>query len=843
MASDLAEFLWNKFLKALEEAEPELHLRIVSHFKAIKRVIKIQSFKRNTFLSTRLCPLLYDLNDAISECRVFAQQRRLISRNSVRFNPLTEFYFVQTMKRRTARIKTRFIGLADVAEEAIEEGGERISKSLPITFPRGEASNVIGFHIYKAKYKEKLLQNNGGLKAIGIVGMGGSGKTTLALEISNAKSVRGEFSTRIFVRLSDITRSNEPEIGRKVVKLVLEALGYDISRLRDTNLDCLLSILSCRLLYRRYLIVLDDVWIIHEFWDSFLKALPVQPGGAVIVTSRLKEVAKKIVGEENLFDIPPLDNEDCWQIFVNMVYQERLISADHHILAKIKEEIKHQFHGLPLATKTLAKIIPKRILEIFEPNYSLEEYCIPVYMLQEDSNVIIDTHMPECPVLVFIYTKENQLGKELFDTFRSLLNRNQVFNLLEVNPGEELSKVYSNLDRLKLSGLNLANEIQNRLRTIVVGGDAAVNMLLETIDDLRLERPPSIAPMPLGSENDLAFSFGWGKKNSGSDRPSVVSFLKSVEHAKKMKIDSWHILIRMRAPVEGSCDPTPIMLPGSLHAFQHVCNMEGYHTFRGGFWTYFSIGIHAQLEESKKLVYQNQSTSARPGCMRGLFSKFSEAFDSLNLNFSTRWIQHFVNRGIASYAKIKIMKRQGLWQDVYVPYSITSIICLNLPSFSGGMNPWGIPSTRKIRDRDLIPSYVDDGLLEIVGFRDDLLGLLQLGPSRQGTRIAQAHRIRFEFHKSAWDHTFIKMDGESWKQPLPVDDDTIVIEISHHGQINVRPTHDCVSRSVFDPAFPIDFWDEDDSSEEDFSAVEVQRKFGAAPTFRIPDSVDISHLS
>ncbi|XP_037496410.1 diacylglycerol kinase 5 isoform X7 [Jatropha curcas] len=795
MASDLAEFLWNKFLKALEEAEPELHLRIVSHFKAIKRVIKIQSFKRNTFLSTRLCPLLYDLNDAISECRVFAQQRRLISRNSVRFNPLTEFYFVQTMKRRTARIKTRFIGLADVAEEAIEEGGERISKSLPITFPRGEASNVIGFHIYKAKYKEKLLQNNGGLKAIGIVGMGGSGKTTLALEISNAKSVRGEFSTRIFVRLSDITRSNEPEIGRKVVKLVLEALGYDISRLRDTNLDCLLSILSCRLLYRRYLIVLDDVWIIHEFWDSFLKALPVQPGGAVIVTSRLKEVAKKIVGEENLFDIPALDNEDCWQIFVNMVHQERLISVDHHILAKIKEEIKDQFHGLPLAAKTLAKIIPKRILEIFEPNYSLEEYCIPVYMLQEDSNVIIDTHMPECPVLVFIYTKENQLGKELFDTFRSLLNRNQVFNLLEVNPGEELSKVYSNLDRLKLSGLNLANEIQNRLRTIVVGGDAAVNMLLETIDDLRLERPPSIAPMPLGSENDLAFSFGWGKKNSGSDRPSVVSFLKSVEHAKKMKIDSWHILIRMRAPVEGSCDPTPIMLPGSLHAFQHVCNMEGYHTFRGGFWTYFSIGIHAQLEESKKLVYQNQSTSARPGCMRGLFS------------------------------------------------NITSIICLNLPSFSGGMNPWGIPSTRKIRDRDLIPSYVDDGLLEIVGFRDDLLGLLQLGPSRRGTRIAQAHRIRFEFHKSAWDHTFIKMDGESWKQPLPVDDDTIVIEISHHGQINVLATHDCVSRSVFDPAFPIDFWDEDDSSEEDFSAVEVQRKFGAAPTFRIPDSVDISHLS
>nr|BAJ53242.1 JHS03A10.7 [Jatropha curcas] len=376
MASDLAEFLWNKFLKALEEAEPELHLGIVSHFKDIKRDMKIQSFQCNTYRSTMLCRLLYDLNDAISECRVFAQQRRLISRNSVRFNPLTEFYFVQTMKRRTARLKIRLIELAHLAE-IIREGEEQVSESFPITFPGGEASDVIGFHIYKAKYEEKLLQNNGGLKAIGIVGMGGSGKTTLALEICNAERVRMEFSTRICVRLSDITRSNEPEIGRKVVKLVLEALGYDISRLRDTNMDGLLSILSSLLFHGRYLIVFDDVWIIHEFWDSFLKALPVQPGGAVIVTSRLKEVAKKIVGEENLFDIPALDNEDCWQIFVNMVHQERLISVDHHILAKIKEEIKDQFHGLPLAAKTLAKIIPKRILEIFE-YFSL---LIPFYFI------------------------------------------------------------------------------------------------------------------------------------------------------------------------------------------------------------------------------------------------------------------------------------------------------------------------------------------------------------------------------------------------------------------------------------------------------------------------------
>lgn len=97
--------------------------------------------------------------------------------------------------------------------------------------------------------------------------------------------------------------------------------------------------------------------------------------------------------------------------------------------------------------------------------------------------------------------------------------------------------------------------------------------------------------------------------------------------------------------------------------------------------------------------------------------------------------------------------------------SIRSIICLNLPSFSGGLNPWGTPSSFKRRDvctlqtlyfqflslslssntyfqhddlqRDLTPPYVDDGMIEIVGFRDAWHGLVLLAPKGHGTRLAQ----------------------------------------------------------------------------------------------------------
>jgi diacylglycerol kinase (ATP) len=39
--------------------------------------------------------------------------------------------------------------------------------------------------------------------------------------------------------------------------------------------------------------------------------------------------------------------------------------------------------------------------------------------------------------------------------------------------------------------------------------------------------------------------------------------------------------------------------------------------------------------------------------------------------------------------------------------------------------------------RDLTPPYVDDGLIEVVGFRDAWHGLVLLAPNGHGTPLAQ----------------------------------------------------------------------------------------------------------
>ncbi|OAY34129.1 diacylglycerol kinase 5 isoform X2 [Manihot esculenta] len=480
---------------------------------------------------------------------------------------------------------------------------------------------------------------------------------------------------------------------------------------------------------------------------------------------------------------------------------------------------------------------------------NLNEFRIPSFIFQPELHVSDDgssSPLPECPVLVFINSKSGgQLGGDLLLTYRSLLNEKQVFDLGEEAPDKVLRRIYLNLEVLK-SRSKLAVEIERRLRIIVAGGDGTAGWLLGVVCDLKLSHPPPIATVPLGTGNNLPFAFGWGKKNPGTDRNSVMSFLDQVKKAKEMKIDNWHILMRMRAPRKGPCDPiAPLELPHSLHAFKRVSptdelNMEGYHTFRGGFWNYFSMGMDAQVSyafhserklhpEKFKNQLVNQSTYAKLGCTQGWF--FASLF-------------HPTSKNIAQLAKVKVMKRHGQWQDLHIPRSIRSIVCLNLPSFSGGLSPWGTPNSKKQRDRDLTPPYVDDGLLEVVGFRDAWHGLVLLAPNGHGTRLAQAHKIRFEFHKGYADHTFMRIDGEPWKQPLPEEDDTVVVEISHLGQVNMLATHDCRSRSVNDPSSPCNHDDGDDDSNEDESEHgEERKKFGAADTFKIPDGIDIAHLS
>ncbi|EMS61940.1 Diacylglycerol kinase zeta [Triticum urartu] len=145
-----------------------------------------------------------------------------------------------------------------------------------------------------------------------------------------------------------------------------------------------------------------------------------------------------------------------------------------------------------------------------KPCGPLEEYRIPDYVLRPDAQQVLVDHAPQCPVIVFINSKSGgQLGSSLIKTYRELLSEAQVIDLSEETPDKVLHRLYVNVERLKIEGDILAVQIWRTMRLIVAGGDGTASWLLGVVSDLKLSHPPPIATVPLGTGNNLPFSFGW----------------------------------------------------------------------------------------------------------------------------------------------------------------------------------------------------------------------------------------------------------------------------------------------------------------------------------------------
>ncbi|XP_020399745.1 diacylglycerol kinase 5 [Zea mays] len=145
-----------------------------------------------------------------------------------------------------------------------------------------------------------------------------------------------------------------------------------------------------------------------------------------------------------------------------------------------------------------------------KPCGPLEDYYIPDYILKPGAQQVLVDHATPCPIVVFINSRSRgQLGSSLIKTYRELLNEAQVFDLSKEAPDKVLHCLYANLERLKMEGHILAVQIWRTLRLIVTGGDGTASWLLGVVSDLKLSHPPPVATVPLGTGNNLPFSFGW----------------------------------------------------------------------------------------------------------------------------------------------------------------------------------------------------------------------------------------------------------------------------------------------------------------------------------------------
>ncbi|OAY65461.1 Disease resistance protein RGA2 [Ananas comosus] len=192
----------------------------------------------------------------------------------------------------------------------------------------------------------------GEVSAFAIVGMGGLGKTTLAQFIYHDEKVRQCFDLVLWVCVSD--QFDVVVLTRKILEAaeVRDSLG-------DMCLNTIQEILKKKLISKKFLLVLDDVWADKKFlqWKSLVSPLKFgRQGSKILLTTRMDSVADTVANalrcKRESLKLSGLEKVDFMHLFNTHAFAGTNID-DHGNLKLIGEQIAKKLGGCPLAAKIL----------------------------------------------------------------------------------------------------------------------------------------------------------------------------------------------------------------------------------------------------------------------------------------------------------------------------------------------------------------------------------------------------------------------------------------------------------------------------------------------------------
>ncbi|KAB1227684.1 putative disease resistance RPP13-like protein 1 [Morella rubra] len=187
------------------------------------------------------------------------------------------------------------------------------------------------------------------LRVIAVVGMGGIGKTTLAQLVYNDNRVMEHFDLKAWVCVS-----NEFDVFR-MTKIILKTVGSTDAD--SENLDWLQVTLKEKLVGKKFLLVLDDVWN-ENYADWEVLSNPFKSGrqgSRVLVTTREERFASAM-HPTLTYPLSLLSEEDCWSLFVKHAFRDGNSNA-HPELEITARQIVKKCEGLPLAAKTIGCLL------------------------------------------------------------------------------------------------------------------------------------------------------------------------------------------------------------------------------------------------------------------------------------------------------------------------------------------------------------------------------------------------------------------------------------------------------------------------------------------------------
>ncbi|KAJ3698471.1 hypothetical protein LUZ61_002176 [Rhynchospora tenuis] len=285
----------------------------------------------------------------------------------------TQIRFLSNFQKEITAIKERIreleeyrqrYGIITVGEDWDDVGGgqnkrmkrDPVHTLRPIGYP-----DIIGFatdidNILRWLHDENIVS----LAVVSIVGIGGSGKSTITRKVCNRNDVKSSFDKLIFTEITQnyVLRNVLREIAKKL----------EINSTDNKDEQELSYLIWERLEETRYLIILDDVWT-EDLWDELSKILPdKKKGSRVIITTRFENVAKRADTTYPPYELPLLDPNESLKLFLkNAVPKNHDCPDPSSDLYNIAKQFADKCRGLPLALQLLGCLV------------SIKPYTIPAW--------------------------------------------------------------------------------------------------------------------------------------------------------------------------------------------------------------------------------------------------------------------------------------------------------------------------------------------------------------------------------------------------------------------------------------------------------------------------------
>ncbi|KAJ1703846.1 hypothetical protein LUZ63_003625 [Rhynchospora breviuscula] len=323
------------------------------------------------------------------------------------------------MKAASSRLKKAMMSVDSVvqlqrfaacAQRPIEPANYRETSSLltePKVFGRDKERETMIENLLTPHGKD---QKYGSFSVLPIVGIGGVGKTTLAQSLYNDPRIMRSFMVRAWACASDALNTLDVRKLTIDITLSIDKEGsFNLSMMND--LDKIQERLIKEISGKKFLIVIDDVWVISR-WEVLIAPLSYgMAGSTVIVTTREQNIGKRL-GSMPTVTLTGLEKNFFWDFFVQNAFMGTS-PEDHPALVSIGQEIVAKLHGIPLAAKTVGRLLNKKFdeahwfsilnSELWELRQAPDD-IIPVLKL---SYLFFSVHVQRCFSYCSVFPKDH----------------------------------------------------------------------------------------------------------------------------------------------------------------------------------------------------------------------------------------------------------------------------------------------------------------------------------------------------------------------------------------------------------------------------------------------------